>query len=157
MAQSLAFILRDPLPPIRADVLTLFGTEMPRYGIEAALIGQGGGHAAAPGWRGGAQHAVGRSASRLASVMSPFWDAAGLVKAWRRGRPDALQVRDKIASGLLGRLVSAVTGVPFIYWMSFPIVEGFEVRRDDIGRHGRGLRWALHALRAAASRFVLYR
>lgn len=157
MAQSIAFILRDPLPPIRADVLTLFGTEMPRYGIEAQLIGQDGAHAAAPGWKGGALHAVGRSASRLASVMSPLWDAAGLAMAWRRGRPDCLQVRDKIASGLLGRIVAAATGVPFVYWMSFPIVEGFQVRRDDIARHGRGVRWALHAARAAASRFVLYR
>ena len=32
-----------------------------------------------------------------------------------------------MASGLLGRIVAGLTGVPFVYWMSFPIVEGFEV------------------------------
>jgi glycosyltransferase involved in cell wall biosynthesis len=79
------------------------------------------------------------------------------VRALRHGRPDCIQVRDKIASGVLGRVVAALLGVPFIYWMSFPIVEGFEVRRDDIGRGGRGPRWLAHALRARVSRIAIYR
>ncbi len=148
----IGFILRDPLPPARADVLTLFGTEMPRYGIASELVGQRGGPPAA--WKGGRMHVIGRADGLLAAVMSPFWDALGL---WRAGPVDCIQVRDKIASGLLGRLAAAWLGVPFVYWMSFPIVEGFEVRRDQIGRGGRGLRWAAHALRAALSRQVIYR
>jgi glycosyltransferase involved in cell wall biosynthesis len=153
---SIAFILRDPLPPVRADVLTLFGTEMPRYGIATELVGQSGTHEPQP-WVAGGVHAVGTLASRFASVLSPLWDLVGLVCAWRRARPDCVQVRDKIASGLLGRLAAAALGVPFVYWMSFPIVEGFEVRRDDLRHDGRRLLWAAHALRAALSRFVIYR
>jgi glycosyltransferase involved in cell wall biosynthesis len=57
----------------------------------------------------------------------------------------------------LGRAAAALLRVPFIYWMSFPIVEGFEVRRDDIARRGRGLTWMGHALRAWASRLAIYR
>jgi glycosyltransferase involved in cell wall biosynthesis len=79
----------------------------------------------------------------------------------RKQRPHCLQVRDKIASGVLGRVMAALLRVPFVYWMSFPIVEGFEVRRDDIGRQRRGLKgrliWAAHALRAWASRLAMYR
>jgi glycosyltransferase involved in cell wall biosynthesis len=148
----IGFILRDPLPPTRADVLALFGTEMPRYGIASELVGQRGG-APAP-WGAGRMHVIGRAEGMLAAIMSPFWDALGL---WRAGAVDCVQVRDKIASGLLGRVAAAWLGVPFIYWMSFPIVEGFEVRRDQIGRGGRGPRWAAHALRAALSRQVIYR
>jgi glycosyltransferase involved in cell wall biosynthesis len=70
-------------------------------------------------------------------------------------------VRDKIASGVLGRVMAALLRVPFIYWMSFPIVEGFEVRRDDIARYERGLKgrltWAAHALRARLSRLAIYK
>jgi glycosyltransferase involved in cell wall biosynthesis len=154
---SIAFVVRDPLPPIRADVLTLFGAEMPRYGVMAELVGQGGDGAAAPGWRGGRIHVVGSLGSKLAAVLSPCWDALGLWRAWRAAPIDCVQVRDKIASGLVGRLAAAMLGVPFVYWMSFPIVEGFEVRRDEIGRAGRGLKWAAHALRARLSRFVIYR
>lgn len=154
---SIAFVIRDPLPPIRADVLTLFGAEMPRYGIGTDLVGQVGGDAAAGGWSAGAVHPVGSLKHRLASVLSPFWDAVGLFRAWRRAPLDCIQVRDKIASGLVGRVAAAVLGLPFVYWMSFPIVEGFEVRRDEIGRRGRGPLWLAHAARAALSRYAIYR
>lgn len=154
---SIAFVIRDPLPPIRADVLTLFGAEMPRYGIGTDLVGQVGGDGGAGGWTAGAVHPVGSLKHRLASVLSPFWDALGLARAWRRAPLDCIQVRDKIASGLVGRLAAAVLGLPFVYWMSFPIVEGFEVRRDEIARRGRGLLWLAHAARAALSRLVIYR
>jgi len=164
---SIACIVRDPLPPTRADVLTLFGAEMPRYGVHTELVGQGGtpagGDAGQSAWPGGAMHVVGSLHSRFASVCSPLWDLIGLWRALARlpgRRPDCLQVRDKIASGVLGRAMAALLRVPFIYWMSFPIVEGFEVRRDDIARRARGpagrLGWAVHALRARASRLALY-
>ncbi len=153
----IAFVVRDPLPPTRADVLALFGAEMPRYGIGSELVGQRGADHAGATWSAGGSHAVGSLRSKLASVASPFWDAFGLWRASRAGPLDCVQVRDKIASGLVGRLAAAMLGVPFVYWMSFPIVEGFEVRRDEIGRAGRGLRWAAHALRARVSRLVIYR
>ena len=162
---SIAFIVRDPLPPIRADVLTLFGAEMPRYGVHTELVGQGGMEGGtggnAPDWPAGGMHVVGNLRSRFASVCSPLWDFLGLCRSLRERRPDCLQVRDKIASGLLGRIAAAVLRVPFVYWMSFPIVEGYAVRRDDIAQHQRGLRgrlkWAAHALRAWASRLTVYR
>jgi glycosyltransferase involved in cell wall biosynthesis len=155
---SIAFIVRDPLPPLRADVATLFGAEMPRYGVHTELVGQAGTErqVEAP-WPAGGMHTVGSLKSRFASVLSPLWDLRGLLRAQRRRRPDCIQVRDKIASGLLGRLAAFVLRVPFVYWMSFPIVEGFEVRRDEIGSRGKGLKWFAHALRAGASRFVIYR
>jgi len=161
---SIAYIVRDPLPPRRADVATLFGAELPRHGVHAALVGQ-----AAAGARGqastGSMHMVGSLGSRFAAICSPFWDLLGLLRAWRRRRPDCIQVRDKIASAFLGWLAARLLGLPFVYWMSFPIVEGFEVRRDAIRRRGRGRRlglgfgalWLAHALRAAASRLLLYR
>jgi len=159
---SIAFIVRDPLPPIRADVETLFGTEMPRYGVHTELVGQGGTEGNATAWPAGGMHVVGRLHSPLAAFCSPLWDLVGLSRALAKGRrPDCVQVRDKIASGLLGRIAAAVLRVPFVYWMSFPIVEGYAVRRDDIAQHQRGLRgrlkWAAHALRAWASRLTVYR
>ncbi len=153
---SIAFIVRDPLPPLRADLATLFGDEMPRYGVNTELVGQSGGGPGAA-WPAGGMHTVGSLKSRFAAILSPLWDLRGLLRARRRTRPDCIQVRDKIASGLLGRLAAAILRVPFIYWMSFPIVEGFEVRRDEIGAREKGLRWLAHAVRAAASRFVIYR
>ena len=163
IARTIFYIVRDPLPPTRADLATLFGAELPRHGIGSELVGQGGDarRGACNGvWHGGGVHTVGSLAGRGASLLSPFWDALGLLRAWRHGgraRPDCVQVRDKVASGLLGRVAAALFGVPFTYWMSFPIVEGYAVRRDDVRRHGAPLAWLAHALRAWAARLVLYR
>lgn len=155
---SIAFIVRDPLPPLRADLLALFGAEMPRHGLGSELVGQSGAGAgpAAP-WNAGGMHVVGTFGSRCASLLSPWWDLLGLLRARRGARLDAIQVRDKIASSLVGRAAAAVLGLPFIYWMSFPIVEGYEARRDDLRRRGRRLAWLAHALRAEAARQALYR
>jgi len=149
---SIAFIVRDPLPPARADVSALFGGEMPRHGIGTELVGQGGGQGAAA-WPAGGMHLVGSLEARWASLRTPLWDLRGLLRALRRRRPDCIQVRDKIVSGLLARAAAALLGIPFIYWMSFPIVEGYAARRDEF----RGLRRLAHALRAFASRLLLYR
>ncbi len=155
----IAYVVRDPLPPVRADVLTLFGTEMPRHGVATELVGQSGGQGPEGAWPAGGMHVVGTLEHRFASVCAPLWDLLGLLRALRgRRRPDCIQVRDKIASGLACRIVAAMLGLPFVYWMSFPIVEGFEVRRDDIRAAGRGrLRWFAHVLRARASRFLIYK
>ncbi|MDB5907778.1 MAG: hypothetical protein JWP34_1892 [Massilia sp.] len=153
---TIALVVRDPLPPIRADLLTLFGAELPRHGIGSVLIGQrGSGPEGA--WNAGRIHAVGTLRSSFAGLLAPCWDALGLWRAWRAGPLDCVQVRDKIGGGVVGRIAAAMLGVPFVYWMSFPIAEGFAVRRDEIGRAGRGPRWAAHALRARVSRLVFYR
>lgn len=155
---SIAFIVRDPLPPLRGDLLALFGAEMPRHGLGSELVGQAGaGAGTATPWGAGGMHVVGRVGSRYASLLSPWWDLLGLLRARRRVRPDAIQVRDKIASGLVGRAAAAILGLPFIYWMSFPIVEGYEARRDDLQLRGKRLAWLVHALRAAAARHTLHR
>jgi len=161
----IAYIVRDPLPPLRADLVTLFGAEMLRYGVRTELVGQGGGGEGGFGagpWRAGGMHVVGSLRSRFASLCSPLWDALGLLRAWRRARPDCLQVRDKVASALLALLAARLLRIPFVYWMSFPIVEGFEARRDALVRPRHCLLWLsplwlAHTLRAAVSRRVVYR
>lgn len=153
---SIAYIVRDPLPPVRSDLLALFGAELPRHGVGSELVGQAGG-AAMAGWSAGGMHVVGKVDSPGASLLSPCWDLLGLLRARRHGKPDAIQVRDKMASSLVARVAAAMCGVPFIYWMSFPIVEGFEARRDAIARSSKGPRWLAHAARAAAARALLYR
>jgi glycosyltransferase involved in cell wall biosynthesis len=159
---SILCILRDPLPPRRADVLTLFGVELPRHGIRTALVGQAAfasTSASTPGradWPGGALHLAGRFGGAVNSMLAPFLDGLGLLRAWRLARPDCLQVRDKVVIAVLARLFSALLRIPLVYWMSFPIVEGYAARVQ--GGHVRGVyvRW-LHWLRAWSTRALLYR
>ena len=155
---SILCILRDPLPPRRADVLTLFGVELPRHGIRTALVGQATSSSAASHatWPGGALHLAGRFGGAVNSILAPFLDGLGLLRAWRLARPDCLQVRDKVLIAVLARLFAALLRIPLVYWMSFPIVEGYAARVQ--GGHVRGMyvRW-LHWLRAWSTRALLYR
>jgi glycosyltransferase involved in cell wall biosynthesis len=162
---SILCILRDPLPPRRADVLTLFGVELPRHGIRTALVGQAtfaSTSASTPGrttWPGGALHLAGRFGGAVNSMLAPLFDGVGLLRAWRLARPDCLQVRDKVLIAVLARLLAALLRIPLVYWMSFPIVEGYAARAQD--GHVRAsrlpcLRW-LHWLRAWSTRALLYR
>ncbi len=146
---SILCILRDPLPPRRADVLTLFGVELPRHGIDTALIGQGD---AAPAWPGGVLHVAGRFGGAVNSLLAPLRDSWALLRAWRSARPDVIQVRDKILVALLARLLAALLRVPFVYWMSFPIVEGYAVH----ARTGQVRLPGLHRLRAWTTHILLY-
>jgi len=156
MNKTIAFIVRDPLPAKRADLLTLFGHELPRYGIYSALIGQAATEGGALSWRAGPLSVVGAFSRRFSSVMTPLWDMVGLWRVLRGNSIDCIQVRDKIASGLCALIVARILRLPYVYWMSFPIVEGYGVRARDLGNsHGRFVALA-HRLRAAISRWVFY-
>lgn len=149
---SILCILRDPLPPRRPDVLTLFGAELPRHGIRTALVGQSAGAAGAV-WSGGALYLAGRFGGAVNSLLAPLWDSVAMLRAWRTARPDVVQVRDKVLVALVARLAAALLRIPFVYWMSFPIVEGYAVHaRAGVVRFPR-----LHILRAALTRWLLYR
>jgi glycosyltransferase involved in cell wall biosynthesis len=167
---SILCILRDPLPPRRADVLTLFGVELPRHGIRTALVGQAESppaSASAPAsaratWPGGALHLAGRFGGAVNSALAPLFDSIGLLRGFRVARPDCLQVRDKVVIAVLARLFAALLHIPLVYWMSFPIVEGYAARAQD--GHVRGswlpcLQWLqwLQWLRAWSTRALLYR
>ncbi|HEX8477379.1 MAG TPA: glycosyltransferase [Telluria sp.] len=145
-------LLRDPLPPRRADVLTLFGVELPRHGIHTALVGQAAGQAAAT-WPGGALHLAGRFGGAANSLLAPMRDTWSLLRAAIAAPPDCIQVRDKILVAVLALVAAALLRIPFVYWMSFPIVEGYAAH----ARTGAVRLAALHRLRAATTRCLLYR
>jgi glycosyltransferase involved in cell wall biosynthesis len=149
---SILCLLRDPLPPRRADVLTLFGVELPRHGIHTALVGQAAPDAA-PAWPGGALHLAGRFGGAVNSVLAPLRDTWRLLRATRASKPDLIQVRDKILVAVCAVLAAALLRIPFVYWMSFPIVEGYAVH----ARTGRVRFAVLHWLRAWSTRLLLYR
>lgn len=149
---SILCILRDPLPPRRADVLTLFGVELPRHGIHTTLVGQGT-PGAARTWPGGALQLAGNFGGAANSLLAPFFDSLGVARAWQAARPDCIQVRDKILVAVLARLLAALLQIPFVYWMSFPIVEGYAVH----ARCGKVRFVALHWLRAWITHALLYR
>lgn len=143
-------------PSFRADVAVLFGKYLPRLGVQSDLLTL---HhlQPAPDWGGGVcltRPGPARGAKRhLLSVLSD------LRMLWLAPRGyQAIIVRDKSVGALLGLLAARLAGIPFFYWMSFPMVEAWAVFARDRGVRQVGvLRWLAAKLRATLLRWLLYR
>lgn len=143
-------------PSFRADVATLFGKYLPRLGVQSDLLTLH--HVRpAPAWGGGAcltMPGPARGAKR--HILSVLSDLRMLWLA-RRGY-QAVIVRDKSVGALLGLVAARLAGIPFFYWMSFPMVEAWAVFARDRGLRQVGvLRWLAAKTRATLLRWLLYR
>ena len=66
-------------------------------------------------------------------------------------------MRDKSVGAFLGLLGARMAGIPFCYWMSFPMVEAWAVFARDRGWRQVGLlRWMAAKLRATLLQWLLY-
>jgi glycosyltransferase involved in cell wall biosynthesis len=150
MARPKRFLLAtaETHPTHRADVRVLFGEALPALGVHTDLVAVAEG-APAP-WGGG--RAMLRAPSRLADLVQQL----SLLRECRRGY-DGLIVRDKPVLGLIGWMAARLAGIPFCYWMSFPLPAAFlEIARTDDGTVGRARRLWLR-LRGTLGQLVLYR
>jgi glycosyltransferase involved in cell wall biosynthesis len=70
---------------------------------------------------------------------------------------DAIQVRDKVFSGIVGLRRARRLGVPFFFWMSYPMSEGFiELSRRE-GLSLGIMRWTFLTIKGYLGRYLLYR
>jgi len=151
---KLLYLIRDPYPTTRPDVLTLFGRQLARRGVVSDIVATRQGELAdqqlpwpagdafihEPGGRGGWRRRLGA-----------LWHD---LRCLARGRAyDAVVVRDKILSASLA-LCRPGRG-PVIYWASFPFPE------EDLARAalpGRGvLSRTLLRARGQMTALLLYR
>lgn len=150
-------VLRDPLPPKRADVLALFGEALVALNIKSHLIGQFGKAKDDSVWDAGKTYNMGHVGGVVASMFIPFWDACSALEALHGNAVDVIQVRYKIFSGVVICCLARLLRLPFVYKMSFPIVEGHQSRAMTVG-NTRG-RWLALAdrVRVAVAGWVFYR
>lgn len=152
----LMFLMRDLLPPFRPDVAVLFGRELKRLGVRSDLLGQAHEADAKLDWPAGEIWVHGhQTGGMFAEFIRPLRDLAMV----RRLRPEhqLIQVRDKIRTGWLARWLCHFRGRCFVYWMSFPMAEGYAVRANQlIGNAPSPFVW-LHRVKAAAAHWLFYR
>lgn len=122
--QTLRFLFStaESHPTWRADVSCLFGKYLPRHGIQTDLVAVQESDTVPPWPAGRSFHQ--RARSRLGIMLADFW--LQLTLFWRAFQGyDGLVVRDKPVLALIGYLAARLAGIPFIYWMSFPLPEAF--------------------------------
>jgi glycosyltransferase involved in cell wall biosynthesis len=156
MTMRILFLLRDELPPFRSDVKSLFGKYLAEAGIASDLLGQTGACGPVPlSWEAGTVIPAGRFRKGvLGQLLMPVKDAIALL---RHRRPyDVIQVRDKIRTAAFALLVARIRDRPFVYWMSFPFVEGFAATARSRKDPGIVMR-AADFTRVSLSRYLFYR
>jgi glycosyltransferase involved in cell wall biosynthesis len=157
--RRLLMIVRDPFPTSRPDLVTLFGKYLIRLGIGSDVVAQvaGDSDTAQVEWPAGRLILCGKRRSRMMGQLSTLWnDVKALTMLWG-SRYDALQVRDKIFTGVLGLIAARIAGKPMYYWMSYPIPES-DLERARVQGAALGLvRWTFTYLRGVSSMVLLYK
>lgn len=107
-------------PTDRPDVQVLFGEALPARGIQVDLLAVTPGRSPAV-WSGGVLH-PGQPQGRgvIPMLASDVRLQVSLLGQGLRG-VDMLVVRDKPVLGLIGWAAARKAGIPFAYWMSYPL------------------------------------
>ena len=132
-------------PTHRPDVAVLFGRMLPALGVQVDLLALTRGTPADPSDAAG-KHLNAEGASSWTAGRAHLRRVRGHVPAlvfdflqqWQlfvlcRQQCDLLIVRDKPVLGVIGWLAARSAGVPFCYWMSYPLPEHYlwlAARRD---------------------------
>lgn len=111
-------------PTHRPDVAVLFGRMLPGLGVQVDLLAlPAAREATAPSaWPAGRLH-QGRTLRRLPAPIADGLLQLRLFALCRQGRLDAVVVRDKPVLGVVGWMAAKLAGLPFCYWMSYPLPE----------------------------------
>lgn len=154
-------LVPEPLPTHRPDLADLFGTFLPRQGIDCHIVGHAGRQdtlQAAAGYRREA-----RACAGMPWAPRPLREAGYLLLALRqlfnarRHGADLIQVRDMATLGLLAWMVARLSGLKFAWWMSFPMSEDRIARALQLRARGRWLRALLLETKGRGERWLLYR
>jgi glycosyltransferase involved in cell wall biosynthesis len=157
----LLVISSDPYPPARVDVAVLFGEELIGRGHCIDWILQSETHCERSyltSWSGGRAWVA--AANHRPSFLSRVHKhAAGILNDLRVFRLlsgdtyDAVEVKDKFVSAVFALIAARLHRKRFIYWLSYPFPEEYQLRASD----GTARYPLLYRIRGAVFSLLLYR
>lgn len=149
------FFVRERYPTFRVDLVVLFGKYLSRLGIASDLVTLRDPGCDAP-WAGGEVLGPAASGGRLrGNAMKLLNDFRGLARIGPKY--GLVLVRDKPLFALWAWLVARLRGVPFGYWMSFPLPESAIEFARERGPSIGLLRWLVVYARGLLSYWTLYK
>ena len=148
----------DGYPTFRADVAALFGKYLPRHGILTDLIAPTPAETGTevPAWGGGQTFLCPTAPGRVRTQITVSMFAVKHLLKCRKERYDGVQVRDAVLPALVGLWVARREGIPFFYWMSYPIYESRIERVKSRGLSMGLLRYTGDAIRGYFGKWLLY-
>lgn len=122
----LLYFIADPLPTHRADVKVIFDKFLYRKGVSVDIVAQSsiGAHKSLT-WNSGAAFLCFKKNNSVRDQVAWFFHDIKISIKYLSKKYSHTIVRDKVFSALFILLWSKIRGVPFVYWMSFPMSESF--------------------------------
>ncbi len=153
----LFFITAETWPTFRADVAVLFGKYLPRLGIHSDLVTGRTPGAAAQSWGGGEAILADVSGGQVKKHVRTFLHLWRALRRLDPSRYDAIQVRDLPLPATLALWTARRHGLPFYYWMSYPMPEGQIALARERGLSAGLMKFLFPWVRGRVGRFLLYR
>lgn len=151
------YVVPEPWPTFRVDVAVLFGRRLPEAGVASDLVTLRASAETSAPWPGGRAR-LGRPAGGASGKHLGFFaHALAAMLRLRRGEHDALQVRDMPLVALAGWAIARWKGVPFFYWMSYPMPDGQLALARERGLSAGLARYLFPLVRGGIGSFLLYR
>lgn len=154
----LLFLTAETCPTFRADVNVLFGKYLPHHGIQSDIVaGKTPGIDGLVRWGGGEAYLCDVDGGQAKKHIKTLWHGVRHLLRAKRSRYQAIQVRDMPVLAAFGLLVARFKGLPFYYWMSFPMPEAQIALASERGLSAGLMKFLFPWLRGRIGRFLLYR
>lgn len=125
MSIRLLFLTAETCPTFRADVNVLFGKYLPRHGVYSDIVaGRTPGAGEDVQWGGGETFLCNVDGGAAKKHIKTLLHGMRHLFRADRSRYQAIQVRDMPVLAAVGLLAARIKGLPFYYWMSYPMPEG---------------------------------
>jgi glycosyltransferase involved in cell wall biosynthesis len=158
MSIRLLFLTAETCPTFRADVNVLFGKYLPRHGVYSDIVaGRTPGAEENVQWGGGEAFLCNVEGGAAKKHIKIMWHGNRRLFLADRSRYQAIQVRDMPVLAFFGLLAARIKGLPFYYWMSYPMPEGqIELARER-GLSAGLMKFLFPWVSGRVGRFMLYR
>lgn len=151
------YLTAEQWPTFRADLTTLFGKYLPRFGITCDLVTeQDVSTEKASDWPAGKALLCKVPQNRAGQYIFKFLHQCKALISADYAQYQAVQVRDMTLIALVAIVMCKFKKIPFYYWLSYPQSEG-QIERAKARGASAGMRYWFPLLQGAIGKFLLYK
>ena len=151
------YLTAEQWPTFRADVTTLFGKYLPRFGVTCDLVTEQDVNAkSAADWPAGKAILCKVPKNRAGQYVLKFFHQCKVLITADYAQYQAVQVRDMTLIALIAIVMCKLKKIPFYYWLSYPQSEG-QIERAKARGASAGMRYLFPLLQGLIGKILLYK
>ena len=151
------YLTAEQWPTFRADVTTLFGNYLPRFGVTCDLVTeQDVITETATDWPAGKAIICKVPNNRAGQYVLKFLHQCKVLITADYVQYQAVQVRDMTLIALVAIVMCKLKKIPFYYWLSYPQSEG-QIERAKARGASAGMRYWFPLLQGFIGKILLYK